>query len=101
MFETRPKNQKIDFMYFGAAQKMSTGEIVKNGDSVSLQYKQYEVVVEHITAITETSFSGPVGSISNKESGEEVHEIGAPLNIRLDDKLEFTEDKIFDCTRKS
>ena len=95
MFETRPKNKEIDFMYFGAAQKMPSGEIVKNGDSVRLQYKQYDVVVEHITAITETSFSGTVDSISNKKSGEEVREIGVPLNIRLNDNLNLLKTRYF------
>ena len=101
MFETRPENQKIEYMYFGASQKMPSGETIKSGDSVNLKFKQYDVEVAQIVVINETSFSGIVKSISNNENGKDVSEVGNPLKIQLNSSIQFTEDRIFHCTRKS
>ena len=65
MFEKRPENQKIEYMYFGVPQNMPSGETIKPGDSVKLKFKQYEVEVDQIVVINEISFSGIVESISD------------------------------------
>lgn len=49
MFETRPINQSIDYIYFASSGEIPTGEKPKNGDSVTLKYKQFEIAVENIS----------------------------------------------------
>ena len=100
MFEIRPINKKIAFMYFGIIpERMPSGKNPKNGDSVTLKYEQFEIEVQNITTIAEKKFSGVIASISDQE--KEAYEIGSPLNIRLNQKIEFNENMIFNCARNS
>ncbi len=101
MFKKRPNNQNIEYIHFGAPQKMPSGEILRNGDSVILKHNQYEINIVNITVITETSFSGTVNSIITTDNEEKADEQGVPLDMQYGDIVKFSKDNIFSCERKS
>ncbi len=102
MFELRPSNQDIEFdPTLGTSRRMATNTTPKNGDTVIVKYREYELEITNITCNSGGFFYGKLGEIINSNTEESSFEFGAPLNISCGKTIEFSENNIFRLGRKS
>ena len=98
MFDKRPDNLKIDYISFGNVQNMPTGNVLQNGDTVILTFKNFEITVGNINALPEKKYTGIVESISKNDADIQIDELDI---IRVGNTIEFIDENVFSCIRMS
>ncbi len=98
MFDKRPDNIKIDFISFGNVQNLPTGNVLQDGDTVILTFKNFEITVDNINALPEKKYAGIVESISKNDADIQIDELGI---IRKGNSIEFFDENVFSCIRMS